>query len=63
MGAQTAIGPSQSPSRSLETAHPVGRVLRPGLLPWGQGWRFQDRISNRSPDPLVRRVGRDHPFL
>jgi hypothetical protein len=25
-GAQTAIGPSQSPSRSLETARPVGRA-------------------------------------
>jgi hypothetical protein len=46
-GEQTAIGPSQSPSRSLETARSVGRV-RPGakvsgsqtdlLTPWYDGW-------------------------
>ena len=51
-GAQTAIGPSQSPSRSLETARPVGRAsaldLCPGakvsgtqtdlLTPWYDVW-------------------------
>ena len=51
-GAQTAIGPSQSPNRSLETARPVGRAsaldLCPGaevsgshtdlLTPWYDGW-------------------------
>ena len=26
--------------------------------PWGEGFGIQ----NRSPDPLVRRAGRDHPF-
>jgi hypothetical protein len=50
--AQITIGPSQSPSRSLETARPVGRasalVLCPGakvsgsqtdlLTPWYDGW-------------------------
>ena len=50
--AQTAIDPSQSPSRSLETARPVGRAsaldLCPGakvsgsqtdlLTPWYDGW-------------------------
>ena len=32
-GAQTAIGPSQSPSRSLETARPVGRASALDLCP------------------------------
>ena len=48
--AQTAIGPSLSPSCSLETWD-----VPP---PWGESFG----IPNRSPDPLVRRVGRDHPF-
>jgi hypothetical protein len=46
-GAQTASGPSQSPSRSLETARPVGRCLCPGLLPLGEGFG----IPNRPPEP------------
>ena len=29
-----------------------------GPPPWGEGFG----IPNRSPDPLVRRAGRDHPF-
>jgi hypothetical protein len=32
-GAQTAIGPSQSPSRSLETARPVGRASAVDFCP------------------------------
>jgi hypothetical protein len=32
-GAQTAIGPSQWPSRSLETARPVGRAVALDLCP------------------------------
>jgi len=52
-GAQTCIGLTQSPSRSLETVRPVGRASA-----WGQGFG----IPTRSPDPLVRRAGRDHPF-
>jgi hypothetical protein len=35
-GAQTAIGPSQSPSRSLETARPVGRASALDLCPWAK---------------------------
>ena len=31
--------------------------LRPVLVPWGEGFG----IPNRSPDPLVRRAGQDHP--
>jgi hypothetical protein len=37
---------------------PRGTCLRPGLVPWGEGFG----IPNRSPDPLVRRAGQDHPF-
>jgi hypothetical protein len=33
-GAQTAIGPSQSPSRSVETARPVGRACALGQRFW-----------------------------
>jgi hypothetical protein len=32
-GAKTAIGPSQSPSRSLETARPVGRASTLDVCP------------------------------
>ncbi len=35
-GAQTAIGPSQSPSRSLETARPVGRASNLDSCPWAK---------------------------
>jgi hypothetical protein len=52
-GAQTSIGPSQSPSRSWRR-HAQWDVPPP----WGEGFG----IPNRSPDPLVRRAGRDHPF-
>ena len=41
-GAQTVIGPSQAPSRSLETARLVGCVLRPGA-----------KISGSQPDLLT----------
>ena len=50
---QTSVCPSKSPSRSLETARPVGRASAVG-----EGFG----IPNRSPDPLVRRAGRDHPL-
>jgi hypothetical protein len=43
-GAQTAIGPSQSPSRSLETARPVGRASALDLCP---GARFRDPKRGR----------------
>ena len=51
--AQTSIGPSQSPSRSLETARPIGRA---SALGGGFG------TPKRTPYPLVRRAGRDRPF-
>jgi len=52
-GAQTSIGPSQSPSRSWRRRAPWD--VPP---PWGKGFG----IPNRSPDSLVRRAGRDPPF-
>ena len=52
-GAQTSSCPSQSRSRSFETCLRVGRVS-------GSGEGFE--IPNRSPDPLVRRAARYHPF-
>ena len=42
-GAQTAIGPSQSPSRSLETARPEGRA-RP---PWGEGFGIPESFIGK----------------
>ena len=36
-----------------------GTCLHLGLLPWDEGFG----IPNPSPDPLVRRAGRDHPIL
>ena len=52
-GAQTSIGPSQSPSRSWRRRAPWD--VPP---PWGEGFG----IPNRSPEPPVRWVDRDHPF-
>ena len=45
-GAQTAIGPSQSPSRSLETARPVGRASALDLCPGAM-------VSGSQPDLLT----------
>jgi hypothetical protein len=50
---EAQICPFQSPNRSFETTRPVGRASASG---GGFG------IPNQSPDPLVRRAGRDHPF-
>ena len=71
-GAQTAIGPSQSHSRFLETARPVGRAsaldLCPGakvsgsqndlLTPWYDGWA--EIISFRYLPVLLGGKGTSH---
>jgi hypothetical protein len=70
-GAQTAIGPSRSPSRSLETARPVGRVsaldLCPGAkvsgshTPWYDGWA--EIITFRYLPVLLGGKGTSHVSL
>jgi hypothetical protein len=49
--AQTAIGPSQSPSRSLETARPVGRASALGVCPGAKVSGSQHKPLRRFRDP------------
>ena len=54
-GAQTSIGPSQSPSRSMETARPVGRASA-----LGRGFRQPKPIGGRARElESARGRGRD----